>query len=88
MLNLTEHEVIMLIKVKMPTIDGILTFISMIKTTSESLRRLFQHFRVLLAQVLSLECIPKKKKFLISEPKHVVGTQKNRLNVTVIEMVL
>ena len=36
-LNSTEREIIMLINVKMPTIVGILTFISMINTTSESL---------------------------------------------------
>ena len=35
-LNSAEHEIILLINVKMPTI-GILTFISMIKTTSERL---------------------------------------------------
>ena len=39
---------IMLINVKMPTIVGILTFISMINTTSESLKVrkvfIFQHF--------------------------------------------
>ena len=44
----TEQKNIMLINDKMPTIIGILTFISMINTTSESLiaQRLFvfQHF--------------------------------------------
>ena len=38
---------IVLINVKMPTIVGILTFISMIDTTSESLKTekfIFQHF--------------------------------------------
>ena len=38
MLNLTEHKKIMLINVKMPTIVGILTFISKINTTSERLK--------------------------------------------------
>ena len=43
----------MLIHLKMPTIVGILTFISMIKTTSESLKVrnfksfIFQHFKQL-----------------------------------------
>ena len=41
MLNSTEHKIyhahIMLIKVKMPTIVGSLTFIRMINTTSERL---------------------------------------------------
>ena len=37
MLNSAEHEFILLINVKMPTIVGILTFISMINTTSERL---------------------------------------------------
>ena len=35
MLNSVEHKFILLINVKMPTIVGILTFISMINTTSE-----------------------------------------------------
>ena len=37
-----EHEIILLINVKMPTIVGILTFISMINTTSERLKA--RHF--------------------------------------------
>ena len=37
MLNSAEHEIILLINVKMPTMVGILTFISMINTTSERL---------------------------------------------------
>ena len=40
MLISTEHELIIQVKVKMPTIVGVLTFISMINTKSESLRRL------------------------------------------------
>ena len=36
-LNSAEHKFILLINVKMPTIVGILTFISMINTTSERL---------------------------------------------------
>ena len=36
--NLAEHEFIMLINVKMPTIVGILTFISMINAISDSLK--------------------------------------------------
>ena len=46
--NSTEHELIMLINVKMPTNVGILTFTNMINTTSESFKArnvcLFQHF--------------------------------------------
>ena len=38
MLNSTKHEIFMRINVKMPTIVGILTFISMINTTPESLK--------------------------------------------------
>ena len=38
MLKSTEHNIIMLINVKFPTIVAILTFISMIETTSESLK--------------------------------------------------
>ena len=38
MLKLTEHKFIMLINVKMPTFVGILTFISMINTTSDGLK--------------------------------------------------
>ena len=38
MLNSAEHEIFLLINVKMPTIVGILTFISMINKTSERLR--------------------------------------------------
>ena len=45
----TEHKFIMLINVKMPTIFGILTFMSLIKTISESLKArkvfFFQNFR-------------------------------------------
>ena len=37
-LNSAEHEIILLINVKMPTIVGILTFICMINTTSEILK--------------------------------------------------
>ena len=51
MLNYIEHEIsffTMLINVKMPTVVGILTFISMIKTTHESLKArkvfIFQYF--------------------------------------------
>ena len=35
---LTEHEIIMLIKGKMPTIVGVLTFISMKHTAFKSLK--------------------------------------------------
>ena len=38
MLNSTEQKIIMLINVKMPTVVGILTFISMLNATSESLK--------------------------------------------------
>ena len=38
MLKATEHEIILLINVKMPTIVGILTFINMINIASESLK--------------------------------------------------
>ena len=38
MLNSAEHEIILPINVKMPTIVGMLTFISMINTTSEGLK--------------------------------------------------
>ena len=45
--QLKFHEFILLINVKMPTIVGILTFISMINTASESLKArkcfIFQH---------------------------------------------
>ena len=48
MLNSIEHEIIVLINVKMPTIVGILTFISMINTIPESLKArkffILQHF--------------------------------------------
>ena len=48
MLKSAEHKIIMLINVKMPTIVGILTFISMLNTTSESLKArtvgIFQQF--------------------------------------------
>ena len=37
-LNSAEHEIYPFINVKMPTIVGILTFISMINTTSERLK--------------------------------------------------
>ena len=40
--NSTERKFILLINVKMPTIIGILTFISMINTTSERLKA--RHF--------------------------------------------
>ena len=38
MLNAIENDIIMPINVKMPTIIGILTFISMINTISKSLK--------------------------------------------------
>ena len=38
MLNSAEHEIILLINVKMPTIVGILTFMSMMNTTFEGLK--------------------------------------------------
>ena len=48
MLNTNEHKCIMLINIKMPSIVDILTFISMIDTSSESLeaRKILncQHF--------------------------------------------
>ena len=37
-LNSTEHKLIMLINIEMQTIVGILTFISMINTTTERLK--------------------------------------------------
>ena len=47
-LNSAEHEIIMLINVKMPTIVGILTFISLINTPLESFKVrkifIFHHF--------------------------------------------
>ena len=39
MLNSTEHEFIMLINVKMPTIVGILTFIGIMNTPHESIKQ-------------------------------------------------
>ena len=48
MLNSTVHETIMLINVKMPIVAGILTFISMMNTSSEMLKArivfIVQHF--------------------------------------------
>ena len=48
MSNSTKHKFIMLKMVKMPTIVGILTFNSMIDTTSESMKArtvfIVQHF--------------------------------------------
>ena len=48
MLNSTKHKLILLINVKMPTIVGILKFISKINTTYESFKArqilIFQHF--------------------------------------------
>ena len=48
MLNSTEHEIYLAHNVKVPTIVGILAFISMINTTSYSLKArkvfIFQHF--------------------------------------------
>ena len=38
MLNSAEHEIILLVNVKMPTIFGILTFINMMNATSESFK--------------------------------------------------
>ena len=43
-LNSTEHKFIMLINIKMPTIVSILTFISMINTTSEKNNHYFSVF--------------------------------------------
>ena len=37
-LNSAEHDIILLINIKMPTIVDILTFICMINTTSESIK--------------------------------------------------
>ena len=58
---------IMLINVKMPTIVGILTFISMINTTSKSLKArngfIFQHF-------IFYERVEHEKNFITSEPEH------------------
>ena len=49
MLNSNEHEIYHALIVKMPTLVGILTFISMINTTSESLKArkafILQHFK-------------------------------------------
>ena len=42
MLNSTEHEIILLINVKMPIIVGILTFINRIKARNNYI---FQHFK-------------------------------------------
>ena len=48
LINLTEHKIYHAQKVKMPTIVGILTFISMINTIFESLKAgeafISQHF--------------------------------------------
>ena len=48
MLKSFEHEIIMLINVNMPTFAGMLTFISMMNVTSESLKArtifIFQHY--------------------------------------------
>ena len=46
MLNSTWHEIIMLINVEMPTIVGILTFISMINKISEQNSRIRLNFSV------------------------------------------
>ena len=48
MLNSTEHEIIMLINVKMSTIVGVLTFITEINTSFDSLKArevfIYHHF--------------------------------------------
>ena len=65
MLNSTKHEIvfIMLINVKMPTIVGILTFISMINTTSESLKARKK-------EKISILDFISSSKFMLSQVEH------------------
>ena len=65
---------IMLINVKMPTIVGILTFISMINTTSENLKArkvfIFQHFSFY--EQLKFHA-GHEKSFITSKPDRIGG---------------
>ena len=47
MLNSAEHKIFLLVDVKMPTIVGILTLMSMINTTSERQSKNFLHLSIL-----------------------------------------
>ena len=62
----------MLINAKMPTIVGILTFISMISTTSESLKArkvfIFQHFSFFSSLNFILSGVEREKSFITSGP--------------------
>ena len=72
MLNSTEHKFIMLINVKMPTIVGILTFISTINTTSKSLKaRKLQESLFLRAVEIPCSVELSMKKFITSGPDGV-----------------
>ena len=53
MLNSNEHRLILLINIKMPTIVGILTFISKINTTSESFKARQILFFSILVNIMS-----------------------------------
>ena len=58
MLNSTEHEIILLINVKMPTIVGILTFMSSITPTSKNFEArkivVYHHFHLKSSQIFML----------------------------------
>ena len=65
MLNSAEHEFILLINVKMPTIVGILTFISMINKTSESLKarkvNIFQYYSFMSGLIFVISWVKHEK---------------------------
>ena len=67
-------EFILLINVKMPTIFGILTFISMINTTYETLKaRFFQHFSLMSSCVEHVKIIYNLGPFSFFELLPLVG---------------
>ena len=71
MLKSTGHEITMLMYVEMQTIAGILTFISMVNTTSERLKErkgfIFQHF-IFFEQFKFHTRVEHVKSFIISVP--------------------
>ena len=76
MLNQLSMKFILLINVKMPTIVGILTFISMIHTTSESLKEIkvfFAAFKFSWAvETLCSVELSMIKSFITSEPGYLI----------------
>ena len=77
MLNSAEHEIVLLLNVKMPTIVGIFTFISIINTISERLKAIHFFFCQYFSFMSSWTLVSWAWKNITSRPDQIIGMGPN-----------